>query len=733
MNTQELKKLENDLWDAANQLRQGAGLKATEYASPILGLIFLKFADITYRQFEDAIKQEFISKQSSRTARTEQEIAIATCGFYLPEYARYRYLRDLPETTNHAEQVKAAMQAIEAGIDRDDFKNVLPQDEYFKITQSDKTLLKTLLKIFDDIPDNATGDILGKIYEYFLGKFALSEGQGGGEFFTPTSVVKYMVEVIEPYHGKLFDPACGSAGMFVQSAQFIERHKAHYGDQSKDIYVTGQDKTGETVKLAKMNLLINGLKGEIKEANTFTDDLDCLGQYDYVMANPPFNVKDVKLDTVKNKPYFNEYGIPQNKSKSTGTKKEDKDSIPNANYLWINLFATALNDSGRAALVMPNSASDARHSEQEIRIRLIEKGLISQMTSLPSNLFYTVTLPAALWFFDKAKASSQDTRVLFVDARNVFRQIDRAHRELTDEQIQNLAIISRLQQDQTDRYLALIDDYIQQIRQTLPLIKHSYQAVCTALTDFSEQFTDWAKHKHWDDAHQQLLTDFDFKPLLEALTLPTIDELNPAEQQALTALAHYTDTDTDTERSNSTQKQCAAQCHALIEHTRSVKKTLDKSYRQLEKLYKFADKHLKAKDDKRWKDNNLRDFKKLSDLLDDFHEAVNPVMPLEFKTLEKSAVYWLHQIDWLQERFPEGIYEDVTGLCKLATLEEIQEQDYSLNPGRYVGVVIEEDGMTEDEFTEEILTLHQHLQGLDAKAQGLQQRIDSNLKSFLEN
>ncbi|WP_317451585.1 HsdM family class I SAM-dependent methyltransferase [Methylobacter psychrophilus] len=231
-----------------------------------------------------------------------------------------------------------------------------------------------------DIPDDATGDILGKIYEYFLGKFALSEGQGGGEFFTPTSVVKYMVEVIEPYHGKLFDPACGSAGMFVQSAQFIERHKSHYGDENKAIYVTGQHKTGETVKLAKMNLLINGLKCEIKEANTFTDDLDCVGQYDYVMANPPFNVKDVKLDMVKNKPYFNKYGIPQNKSKSTGSGKEDKDTIPNANYLWINLFATSLNESGRAALVMPNSASDARHSEQEIRIRLLENGLISQMT-----------------------------------------------------------------------------------------------------------------------------------------------------------------------------------------------------------------------------------------------------------------------------------------------------------------------------------------------------------------
>ena len=729
MNTQELKKLENDLWDAANQLRQGAGLKATEYASPILGLIFLKFADIKYRQFEDAIKQEFISKQGSRIEQTEKEIAITTCGFYLPEHARYSYLRDLPDTTDHAEKVKEAMQAIEAGLDREDFKNVLPQDEYFKITQSDKTLLKTLLKTFDDIPDDATGDILGKIYEYFLSKFALSEGQGGGEFFTPTSVVKYMVEVIEPYHGKLFDPACGSAGMFVQSAQFIERHKAHYGDQSKAIYVTGQDKTGETVKLAKMNLLINGLKGEIKEANTFTDDLDCVGQYDYVMANPPFNVKDVKLDIVKNKPYFNEYGIPQNKSKSTGAKKEDKDTIPNANYLWINLFATSLNESGRAALVMPNSASDARHSEQEIRIRLLENGLISQMTSLPSNLFYTVTLPAALWFFDKAKATRQDTRVLFVDARNVFRQIDRAHRELTDEQVQNLGLISRLQQGQSERYLELINDYLQQTQLTLPLIKQNYQALCQALNDYIANLNDWAQQQDWQEEHQQLIAEFDFTNLRDSFTVPAIEQLNPAEQQALTALADYQ----NTECSNAAQKHAVTQCHALIEQTRTVKKTLDKSYRKLEKLYKFADKQLKSKDDKFWKDNKLRDFKKISDLLDDFHEVINPVMPLEFKVIEKSAVYWLHQIDWLQERFPAAVYEDVIGLCKLATLDEIKEQDYSLNPGRYVGVVIEEDGMTEEEFGEEILMLHQRLQGLDTKSLGLQQQINANLTSFIDN
>lgn len=737
MNIQKLKKLENSLWDAANQLRQGAGLKATEYASPILGLIFLKFADIKYRQFEEAIKQEFISKQGSRNEQTEKHIALELCGFYLPDYARYRYLRDLPESDNYAQKVKDAMQAVEDGLERDDFKNVLPKDEYFKITNSDKpdsdkTLLKTLFKIFDDIPDDATGDILGKIYEYFLGKFALSEGQGGGEFFTPTSVVKFMVEVMEPYHGKLFDPACGSAGMFVQSAQFVQRNKTYYGGDS-NIYVTGQDKTGETVKLAKMNLLINGLKGEIRESNTFTNDLDCVGKYDFVMANPPFNVKDVRLDVVKNKPYFNAYGLPQNKTKSTSKNKDsdqkDKDSVPNANYLWINLFATSLNETGRAALVMPNSASDARNSEQDIRIRLIEEGLISQMTSLPPNLFYTVTLPASLWFFDKTKAAKKDTRILFVDARNVFRQIDRAHRELTDEQIQNLAIISRLQQGQTNRYLDLIDNYLKQALETLPLIQENYRVLCEAFNDFYANFVDWKKHKHWNDEQKQAIVEFDFKHLLESLPLPLLDELDDVALQALTALTNYP----NVARSNDAQKHAFAEYLPLIEHTRVIKKSLDKSYRTLEKLYKFADKNLKGKDDTRWKDNNLRDFKKLADLLDNFHEAVNPAMPLEFNQIEKSALYWLHQVEWLQQRFPDAVYEDVTGLCKLATFEEIKEQDYSLNSGRYVGVVIEEDGMTEEEFEQEILTLHSQLQGLDSKAQDLQALINSNLASFINN
>ena len=272
-----------------------------------------------------------------------------------------------------------------------------------------------------------------------------------------------------------------------------------------------------------------------------------------------------------------------------------------------------------------------------------------------------------------------------------------------------------MQQGQNERYLELINDYIHQTQQTLPLIKQNYQALCQVLKNCIANFNDWAQHKHWDAERQQLLAEFNFNGLLDSLTVPAIEQLDQAEQQALTAVAQYQ----NTEGSNASQKHCVGQCHALVEQTRNVKKVLDKSYRHLEKLYKFADKYLKGKDDKRWKDNNLCDFKKLGDLLGDFHEAINPVMPLEFKNIEKSAAYWLHQIEWLQERFPDAVYEDITGLCKLAALDEIQEQDYSLNPGRYVGVVIEEDGMTEEEFGEEVLMLHQRLQGLDAKAQGL--------------
>jgi type I restriction enzyme M protein len=420
----------------------------------VLGLIFLKFADNNYRRHEAEINAEYKKLKGTRREKTLSEIAIEKCGFYLPEHARYDYLLNLPEEKNIAKQLKEAMQSIEEY--KPELEGVLPKDEYARLTRTDKTIPNQLLKNFANIPNDAARDLFGQIYEYFIAEFARTEGQKGGEFFTPRSVVRLMVEMIEPHGGRVFDPACGSGGMFVQSGRFIAEHRKELRAAESDVYVCGQEKTRETVNLAKMNLAVNGLRGDIKQANTYYEDpFKSFGAFDYVLANPPFNVDDVSLSSVEKDKRFNTYGVPRNKSKGKKSKK-GKETVPNANYLWINLFATSLKPKGRAALVMANSASDARHSEAEIRQRLIEENLIYAMLTLPSNMFYTVTLPATLWFFDKAK---KDDRILFIDARNIFTQIDRAHREFSDEQVQNIAIISQFHKGRREKFVQLIDHY----------------------------------------------------------------------------------------------------------------------------------------------------------------------------------------------------------------------------------------------------------------------------------
>jgi type I restriction enzyme M protein len=458
MTNEELKKLEDDLWDSANNFRANSGLKSSEYATPVLGLIFLRFVSNRYKQSEPEIRKEIEAQKNSRIQRSPEDIALEKCGFYLPDSAKYDYLLNLPEDGEIREAIQMAMKSIE--LHRPELKDILPKDEYYRL---DKDVLKELLTKFKDIPEDASGDVFGKIYEYFLGKFALSEGQKGGEFFTPTSVVKLIVEIIEPYQGTIYDPACGSGGMFVQSAKFVERHKKELRETSdNDLFIYGQEKTEGTVQLAKMNIFVNDLRGEIIKSNTYQEDIfKSFGKFDYVMANPPFNVKDVNEDSVKDDKRFNSYGLPKSSNSKSG---KGKATIPNANYLWINLFATSLKDNppkgkGRAGLVMANSASDARHSEADIRQTLITKGIIDVMISLPSNMFFTVTLPATLWFFDKAK---KDTDILFIDARNIFTQIDRAHREFSEEQVQNIAIISHLHRGERHKFVRLIDRYFQQ-------------------------------------------------------------------------------------------------------------------------------------------------------------------------------------------------------------------------------------------------------------------------------
>jgi len=340
---------------------------------------------------------------------------------FLPEGARFKNLLDLPEGENIGKAINDVMKAVEA--ENPDLKDVLPKS----YNRLDNSTLVELLKLMASIHMDIKGDAFGKIYEYFLGNFAMSEGQKGGEFFTPTSIVRLIVNIIEPYHGRIFDPACGSGGMFVQSARFVEEHKRN---PNAEISVFGEERVSETVRLCKMNLAVHGLAGDIRQGNTYYEDLhNSTGKFDFVMANPPFNVNRVDKERLKDDPRF-PFGMPR---------------ADNANYLWIQIFYSTLNENGRAGFVMANSASDARASELDIRQKLIEDRAVDVMVAVSPNFFYTVTLPCTLFFLDKGKKDSdRKDKVLFIDARHIFRQIDRAHRDFTPQQIEFLANIVRL-------------------------------------------------------------------------------------------------------------------------------------------------------------------------------------------------------------------------------------------------------------------------------------------------
>ncbi|MBC8228935.1 SAM-dependent DNA methyltransferase [bacterium] len=409
--------LEKRLWSAADELRANSRLKASEYSTPVLGLIFLRYADYKFTQAE----KEISSATTGRRRRIGKTDYQARGVIYLPDEARFQQLLDLPESENIAQAVTNAMKAIEA--ENPQLKEVLPKT-YNRI---EKNTLIELLRIMEQIPMDIEGDAFGKVYEYFLGKFAMNEGQRGGEFFTPTSIVKLIVEIIEPFQGRILDPACGSGGMFVQSADFVHNHK---GNGNGQISINGIERVAETIRLCKMNLAVHGLEGDIRQANSYYEDPHrCVGRFDFVMANPPFNVDRVDKERIKDDPRF-PFGMPR---------------VDNANYLWIQLFYSSLNENGRAGFVMANSAADARASELGLRKKLIESEAVDVMVSIASNFFYTVTLPCTLWFFDKSKRNTnRRDKVLFIDARHIYEQVDRALREFTPQQIEFLSNIARL-------------------------------------------------------------------------------------------------------------------------------------------------------------------------------------------------------------------------------------------------------------------------------------------------
>jgi type I restriction enzyme M protein len=507
--------LEKRLWDAADQFRANSGLKAQEYSGPILGLIFLRFAEVRFAA--QRAKLEKAGGSSRRASRLDEPAAYhAENVLYLAPEARFDYLLTLPEAANVGAKVNAAMREIEKHNAQ--LAGVLPKT-YNLFTG---TLLKDLLKKVSEIPATVDFDAFGRIYEYFLGEFARTEGQKGGEFYTPASIVRLLAEVIEPYHGRILDPACGSGGMFVQSARFVAEHQRN---PAAELAVCGVEKTDETGRLCRLNLAVHGLEGDIRHGgnvNSYYDDPhSATGQFDFVLANPPFNVNAVDKERLTDM-------VGPGRRFPFGLPRPD-----NANYLWIQLFYSALNAKGRAGFVMANSASDARSSELEIRQKLVEARAVDVMVAVGPNMFYTVTLPCTLWFLDKGKATTPraDT-VLFIDARHIFRQVDRAHRDWTPAQISFIANVVRLYRGEALDLTVGGDETEAKLKEVFGK-KPKYADVaglCRAATLEEIEAQGWSLNpgRYVGVAPGETVSDEDFKAQLETLN----EELEALNAQA---------------------------------------------------------------------------------------------------------------------------------------------------------------------------------------------------------
>lgn len=620
-----IRKLEDELWESADLLRAGSKLTSNQYCMPVLGLIFLRYA---YSRFK-LVEAEVLKDRPVRAGRVlpvEAGDFISRSALFLPKEAQYSYLVELPSDVSSAgikningetmsslgEVVNNAIELVEQQSEQ--LRGVLPKD----YTMFSDELLSELLRIFNNSAlDDVGGDIIGRIYEYFLNKFAKNVAQDDGVFFTPKSLVKMIVNILEPAKGTLLDPACGSGGMFVQTGDFVE-HAGMRANNTMTFF--GQEKVEYNAKLCLMNLAVHGLTGVIKsgdEANTFYHDAHNLeGSCDYVMANPPFNVDKVKAESAQNAGRL-PFGLPAvNKNKEIG----------NANYLWISYFYAYLNERGRAGFVMASSATDSQSKDKDIREKLVQTGHVDVMVSVGNNFFYTKSLPCTLWFFDKGKREELLDKVLFIDARNYYTVVDRTLNEWSEWQLKNLNAIVWLYRGETDKYESLIKQYFEYIH-AMP-IPFEEMGISAELTE-------------------------------QMLSINDIQQLS---------------------------KLLAATAAARDAHSAAKKAEIENAAKKDKKRLSIA------------LDTDLEYFKYCTDIME-------------------SAL-------WLTEKFGEGKYADVPGLCKIATVEEIKDKGYSLTPGAYVGVApVEDDGV---DFHERMTEIHKELLSLQEESNRLMATISKN-------
>ena len=662
-----IRKLESDLWESADLLRAESKLTSNQYCMPVLGLLFLRYA---YSRFK-LVEREILAHRPVRNGRVlpvEASDFKEKSALFLSDEAQYPYLVNLPENIAEAgltnqdglpinslgEAVNNAMELIEQQSEQ--LQGVLPK-EY---TMFSDALLAELLRIFNNnLLDEIGGDVFGRIYEYFLNKFAKNIASDDGVFFTPKSLVKMIVNVLEPKSGILLDPACGSGGMFVQTGDFVN-HSGMVANNTMTFY--GQEKVEYNAQLCLMNMAVHGLNGRILSgdgANTFYHDAhNLVGECNYVMANPPFNVDKVKAESTEAAGRL-PFGMPGvNKAKEVG----------NGNYLWISYFYAYLNEVGRAGFVMASSATDSQGKDKEIREQLVKTGHVDVMVSVGNNFFYTKSLPCSLWFFDKGKSETLKEKILFIDARSYYTEVDRTLNEWSEWQLKNLNAIVWLYRGEMEKYQNLISEYLKAFHDGAKEIKEAVKEY--------RQLLDADRIGHFDCAIDHLCKD------LLAMTPETLVK-SEALMEALKTAAEI-------------HKKCTAGL-----------------------LANYANNPATLKD--KLKDagfNRLNAFKKA---LETNGEAVAEVI--------NSYITILQEANWLTGKFgTEGKYADIPGLCKIETIKEVEKKNWSLTPGAYVGVAeAEDDGV---DFTERMHEIHAELLTLQQQSNELMAKISANFKEL---
>ncbi len=723
MNVQQL---ENELWEAADQLRANSKLTAAEYAMPVLGLIFLRHATNRFNDYLAEIEADIPPQVPA--AQREHLIKLGFQGkaaIYLPEEARFDRIASLPQGASVGDVIDAAMDVMEAEYPV--LSGALPRG----YTAFEPDLLAGLVKIFDrPAIKSATGDVFGRIYEYFLNKFAMSGAQEGGEFFTPPSLVRMIVNIIEPDHGLVLDPACGSAGMFVQTGHFIEDVRHRLANDTVTFH--GQEKSDTNTRLARMNLVVHGLDASnIRQGNTFYDQIDHLvGQCDFVMANPPFNVDGV--DTKKVEGQVDEsgrlpFGLPGTNAK-TG-------AISNANSLWIQYFYAYLNDTGRAGFVMASSASDAGNKDRDIREQLVRTGHVDVMMAIGNKFFYTRSLPCTLWFFDKGKAADWQNHVLMIDARNVYTTVSARSHVFTEEQLANLNAIVWLYRGEREKFVGLLGRYQRQVDDWLAAIPDRIAADTAAVEALATPLQAFAKGATLaelnadqpEDAHIRQAQLDAFNAELAAAQADThVADAIAALLAACTKAREAVD-QTDL-ASHAGQVALQATLDALAPQLKALGKTLEARHKQWLKLLDSAEKTLRARQCKAFDGKAVREAKRAL-LAADARKSEAPTVRDAVLDALKQAVYFIHQGHWLHSRFPDALFEDVPGLCKAVTLDEIEANDWSLTPGRYVGVAAAA-AEDEEDFVEKLREIHDELADLNDKAVELAARIAGNFEEL---